>query len=571
MACKASTIGRFAFAFVALGGLWAASSYADDPYNAAKLEAEGAIIGDIVLDKANVFDLNDPAENNAFYRLANLFHVVTKDKVIRKQLLFKSGDAYSKRVADESERVLRQNQYLFDAQITPVRYENGIVDLSVKTRDLWSLQPELSISRQGGENSTTVGLDESNLLGSGTRVRFMRDEDVDRDQTIFEISDKHVGNSWVSAVIRYADNSDGHSNGISAVRPFHELDARWSAGVQLWDDERREALYELGEEAAEYRQEREYYSAFGGWSKGLQGSHARRWTAGIVYDDTRFEPVIDGLLPAAIPENRKLVYPFIGFELVEDQFETSTNRDQISRTEDFMMGKHVSATLGWSDDSFGADRDALIYFARASRGFGSLQKNALLLSSSIRGRLESGEVANAQLSVNARYYRTQSEKRLFFTSLRATAGQNLDLDNPVQLGGDTGLRGYPLRYQNGESKLLVTAEQRYFTDWYPFRLIRVGAAMFADVGRVWGPSPVGEERKSWLADVGFGLRLALTRSSSRKVIHVDVAFPLRRPVFAGIPAQLLGAQAWITNRYDQHGDIRVLQNSTTDAADQQIV
>jgi hypothetical protein len=80
MACKASTIGRFAFAFVALGGLWAANSYADDPYNAAKLEAEGAIIGDIVLDKANVFDLNDPAENNAFYRLANLFQNASCDK-----------------------------------------------------------------------------------------------------------------------------------------------------------------------------------------------------------------------------------------------------------------------------------------------------------------------------------------------------------------------------------------------------------------------------------------------------------------------------------------------------------
>ena len=526
MACRASTVSRFAFAFVALGGLWAGSSYANDPYDAAKLEAEGAVIGDIVLDKANVFDLNDPAENNAFYRLANLIHVVTKDKVIRKQLLFKSGDTYSKRVADESERVLRKNQYLFDAKITPVHYENGVVDLSVATRDLWSLQPELSLSRKGGENSTTIGLDESNLLGSGTRVRFLRDEDVDRDQTIFEISDKHVGNSWVSAVIRYADNSDGHSNGMSAVRPFHELDARWSAGVRLWDDDRREALYELGNEAAEYQQEREYFSAFGGWSRGLQGSHARRWTAGIVYDNNRFEPVIDGALPVAVPEDRKLVYPFIGFELVEDEFETSTNRDQISRTEDFMMGKHVSATLGWSDETFGADRDALIYFARASRGFGSLQKNALLLSSSIRGRLESGKAVNALLSINARYYRTQSEKRLFFSSLNATAGQNLDLDNPVRLGGDTGLRGYPLRYQNGESKLLVTVEQRYFTDWYPFRLIRVGGAIFADAGRVWGPNPVGEERKGWLADVGFGLRLALTRSSSRKVIHVDVAFPL---------------------------------------------
>ena len=526
MACLASSISRHAFAFVALGSLWAGGSYANEPYDAAKLEAEGAVIGEIVLDKANVFDLNDPAENNAFYRLANLIHVVTKDKVIRKQLLFKSGDIYSKRVADESERVLRQNQYLFDAKITPVRYENGVVDLSVETRDLWSLQPELSLSRKGGENSTTFGLEESNLLGSGTRVRFLRDEDVDRDQTIFEISDKHVGNSWVSAMIRYSDNSDGHSNGISAVRPFHELDARWSAGVRLWDDDRREALYELGNEAAEYQQEREYYSAFGGWSKGLQGSHARRWTAGIVYDDNRFAPVINGSFPAALPADRKLVYPFIGFELVEDVFETSINRDQISRTEDFLMGKHVSATLGWADETFGSDRDALIYFAGASRGFGSLQKNALLLSGSVRGRLESGNAANTQLSINARYYRTQSEKRLFFTSLSATAGQNLDLDNPVQLGGDSGLRGYPLRYQNGESKLLVTVEQRYFTDWYPFRLVRVGAAAFADVGRVWGPNPVGEERKGWLADVGFGLRLALTRSSSRKVIHVDVAFPL---------------------------------------------
>jgi hypothetical protein len=150
MACNASTSRRFAFALVALGGLWAGPIYADDSYDVATLESQGAVIGDIVLEKANVFDLSDPAESGAFYRVANLIHVVTKDKVIRKQLLFKSGDAYSKRVTDESERVLRQNQYLFDAKITPLRFENGVVDLAVATRDLWSLQPELSLSRKGG-------------------------------------------------------------------------------------------------------------------------------------------------------------------------------------------------------------------------------------------------------------------------------------------------------------------------------------------------------------------------------------------------------------------------------------
>ncbi|MDH3491399.1 MAG: BamA/TamA family outer membrane protein, partial [Gammaproteobacteria bacterium] len=106
------------------------------------------------------------------------------------------------------------------------------------------------------------------------------------------------------------------------------------------------------------------------------------------------------------------------------------------------------------------------------------------------------------------------------------AGHSLDLDNPVQLGGDNGLRGYPLRYQSGDSKMLVTVEQRYFTDWYPFRLVRIGGAVFADAGRVWGRNPVGSEPYSWLSNVGFGLRFAPTRSSAGKMIHLDVAFPL---------------------------------------------
>ena len=71
-----------------------------------------------------------------------------------------------------------------------------------------------------------------------------------------------------------------------------------------------------------------------------------------------------------------------------------------------------------------------------------------------------------------------------------------------------------MRYQSGESKLLLTLEQRYFTDWYPFRLVRIGAAVFADVGRVWGRNPLGDEPYEWLSDVGLGLRFAPTRSST---------------------------------------------------------
>lgn len=490
------------------------------------LERDNAVIGKITFNKMNVFDLSIPKENNWLYRLANRLHIVTKDKVINKQLLFRSGDTYSTRLNDESERILRQNSYFFDAEITPTRYENGRVDLSIATRDVWTLSPDISVSRSGGENRTKFGIEETNFLGTGQSLRIARIDNVDRTSNSFEFADRHLGRSWVSATLQIADNSDGKRNLISAIRPFYSLDSRWSAGGWLLDEDRRSTLYVLGEEAAEYQHKQDYVSAFGGWSKGLDDGWVRRWTTGFVHDDNRFSAVQDATLPAAIPGDRKLVYPFIGLEIVEDQFETSSNRDQIGKTEDFYLGSRLSTSLGWSDKSLGADRDALIVSARAGRGFGSLKKNALLLSLHADGRLESGHIRNGLLTTDIRYYRTQSEKRLFFATLSATAGHALDLDNPVQLGGDSGLRGYPLRYQSGESKALITIEQRYFTDWYPFRLLRIGGAVFADAGRVWGYDPLGGERFGWLTDVGFGLRFAPTRSSARKMIHLDIAFPL---------------------------------------------
>jgi len=511
---------------IALATIMSTTVLASDLPDGEALEKEGAVIGEIRFEKSNVFDLSNPEENNWLYRLANRLHIVTKDKVIRKQLLFCSGDRYSKRLVGESARILRQKQYLGDADIRPVHYDNGVVDLAVLTRDVWTLSPDISISRSGGENRTKIGLEETNLFGRGRLVRVARIDNVDRTSDSFEFADKHLGRSWVSAFLRIADNSDGKSNFLSAIRPFHALDARWSLGGWILDDDRRSTLYALGEEVAEYQHERDYQSLFGGWSRGLRNGKARRWTAGLVFDDNHFSAVADPTLPAAIPEDRKLVYPFVGLEIIEDQFETARNRDQIGQTEDFYMGSRLFASLGWSSESLGADRDALIFSARAARGFGSLEKNAVLLSAQTSGRVESGNAVNSLFTVNARYYRTQSEKRLFFATLSAIAGHSLDLDNPVQIGGDTGLRGYPLRYQSGDSKMLVTVEQRYFTDWYPFRLVRIGGAIFADAGRVWGSNTQGERRYDWLTNIGFGLRFKLTRGQADKIVHLDVAFPL---------------------------------------------
>ena len=496
------------------------------PLDEARLEADEVVIGEIILDKQDVFDLSNPKENNWFFRLANKWHIITKDPVITNQLLLDSGDVYSKRLADESERILRRNVYFYDVTVKPVNHQDGKVDLLISTKDVWTLNPGFSVSRKGGENKTVIDIEELNLLGHGQLIRLARTDDVDRISKSIEFEDKTLGDSWVALRALYADNSDGESGLLRLVRPFYALDSRWSAGVSLSDINQRGVLYDLGEKAAEYQQERRFYSAFGGWSAGLKNGWVRRYTAGVVFDEHRYSNVLDATLPPAIPANRKFVYPFFGIEIVEDSFEKTRNRNQIKKTEDIQTGTHFAASVGWSDEDFDADQDALLYSASASRLFGALDKTALALSVSTSGRLAQGDMANALTSVSARYSHRFSEKHSFFTTISTSYGHDLDLDNPVELGGDTGLRGYPLRYQTGDSRFLLSIEQRYFWDWYPLRLLRVGGAVFADIGRTWGDHPLGGEELGWLKDVGFGLRFAPTRTGSRKVVHLDIAFPL---------------------------------------------
>lgn len=501
--------------------------YADDKLPAnAELEASGAVIGNIVVERANVFDTSQAGENKSIFRLANRWHIITREAVIREQLLFTTGEPFSARLLAESERLLRQNAYLYDAKIEAVRIDDGVVDIRVRSKDLWTLMPGLSVSRSGGENRSRVSVSERNLLGQGVSVGLSYRENVDRNSTSFHYRDRNLGNSWTSLLAEVSDSSDGDTLNLSLIRPFYALDSRWSAGGSIFDDSREVSFYALGNEVAEYAGETKFHTAYFGWSAGLSDGWVGRWSTGMVFDERRFSAVSNGTLPSLIPADRKFVYPFIGFELLQDKFEASANRDHIDRTEDFFLGTRLWASVGIATDGIGADRESIIYRLEASRSFGSIQDRALLLSSSLLGRIDAGHAANTEFSLQARYYAQISDRRLFFMSLEARRGQDLDLDNVLQLGGDTGLRGYPLRYQSGESKLLLSAEQRYFTDWYPLKLARVGGAVFVDIGRTWGDNSLGRPAAGWLKDVGIGLRLVPTRSSGRDVIHLDIAFPL---------------------------------------------
>jgi hypothetical protein len=491
-----------------------------------ELEAAGAVIGKVKVVVGDVFDTSIVGEDGWLYRTANHLHIQTRPSVIRGQLLFAEGDPYNHRLMLETERNLRAQDYLYDAQIVPVAWDGHVVDLEVRTRDVWTLNPGVNFNRKGGENAFGVQLEEDNLLGTGQQIGIQWDDNVDRQTLSVSFFDPHFRHSFTQLGLAYADADDGSTKLLNLNRPFYALDVRRAGGLHLFDNERNDARYVLGKNVGEFNHLSEYYQAHAGWSRGLQGRWVRRWTAGATYDRNRFAPDPAEPLGGPLPEDRELVYPWVGFELVEDSFQERVNQDQIRRTEDVLVGLRASARLGYASEALGSDRDALIGSAYVQDGADLDARQSVFGSMSASGRIESGELVNGVLSAEGRYYLATSRNSKFYAAISGAVTEQLDTELQLLLGGDNGLRGYPLRYQAGTARALFTVEQRYYTKWYPFRLFHVGAAAFFDMGRTWGRDVTGFESSGLLKDVGVGLRLGSSRSSFGNVVHIDLAFPL---------------------------------------------
>ena len=496
------------------------------------LETSGAVIGEVRLVRVNVFDPTIPDENIPLFRFINRIHIVSRESTIATQLLFRPGDRYEASAMRETERRLRSNGYLADALIRPVAYADGKVDVEVVTQDTWTLKPQLGFGRKGGSNTTSVGLEEQNFLGFGSRLAFTYEQNVDRETRTLEYKDANLTADHWQLAAQVADNSDGAKQALSAERPFYALDTRWATGVSLRNETRIDSVYDLGEIVERFKTHEREATAYGGWSAGVHDGWVTRWTGGLTFDERHAADVEDATTPAPrLPADRRLVYPWIGVELVQDDFREERNFNLIGRVEDLALGWQAKLRLGLATQALGSDRDAWVFDGSASKGFGWNGAHTTLLNAAANGRVEKGALADAVFSVAARHYWRQTSRNTLFTGLSLDHGVNLDVDKQLTLGGDNGLRGYPLRYRTGQSRWLFTLEERVFTDWYPFRLFSVGAAAFFDMGGVAGSSlvtapPPPEPPRKVLRDIGVGLRLGNMRSALGNVVHIDVAHPL---------------------------------------------
>ena len=481
---------------------------------------EGLPILEVTIDNNDIFDLQQEDQNLWIHRWANRLHINTRSKTIEEQLLFDPRDGYNQRLIDETERLLRSRNYIHKAEITAEEVCGKGVKLTVTTTDNWTLTPSITASRSGGETRTSLEIEEANLLGLGTEIKILTESDEKRDSDAFVYRDKNwLGNHKILK-LELADNSDGHVYRVDLERPFIKQDSKYAWSVRPSSVERENPIYEQGDEVAKVGEINDSLLLSYGWSDGLVDDSVSRYRLGWFANRLRYNSVDDPNIE--LPEDVDKSYPFFEYEHLNIKYVERINFRVMGITEDIKLGSSLRTRIGWKDEAYESTQEGHILEFEYSFGSFISTHNLGLFDLSLSHESNKTIDDTGRIEMRGQLYNFRGVNHSYVFSSRLEAAQNPELFERIEVGGDSGLKGYPVRFQNGERAFTLSAERRVYFNLYLWQLFKFGFAVFAEAGSAWdsGEDPV------WLSDVGTGLRLVSTRQSSSKVLHFDIAFPL---------------------------------------------
>lgn len=473
------------------------------------------LIGEIEIERKEIFDPAREDEDHWIFRLANTLHIATREAVIRQELLFAPGDPLDPELLAQTERNLRAFSFLRNARVTHSQTSEGTAKVKVETWDSWSTELQVGFATAGDVGTWVIGVAEKNLLGRGKHLEVARRSDIDRDSGTILYRDPRIAGSRLSTEAMVSDLSDGRLAAFRLSRPFYSTLTPWAFFFGVNGFDRLDPLYDDGEKVTELRHVRrggefELARALSRSSTSAVRFHLayRRWEDEVARDLRSF-----GVIE-------------VGLSLRRHRFLKLTHVNAFENPEDFNLGREAAAFFGVSTEALGGEpANAVFVLLEERRGFQLGSERFVLARLGWRARHRHRRVENSLAVAQADYYHKVSPRQLIAASAQFRYGARLDPEIQLSLGADTGLRGYPVRQFTGNRSLLLTAEHRWFVADEIARLISIGLAGFVDAGYVW---PEGESVAlgDLRADLGIGLLIGRNRFSSRRGMRLDLAYAL---------------------------------------------
>lgn len=489
-------------------------------------------ISEIEITIHPIFDESKPEENNALFRLVNRLHLGTHKSVISRDLLVKPGDPADEHKLAESERILRTRRYLSKASVRS-ETDGDKTKVSVDAYQVWTLLPNVNFSHAGGKSNYSLGLSDSNFLGYGKTLNVTHNSDNQRSGDSFEYRDPNTGWHQTKLQLVYENNSDGSRRLVDFERPYFALATPNAGGVMREEFDEQQAVYDLGEEVDRFGHKVEQLQLnYGSKIRWLSDDeHIHRWNLGHSERRDDFINLDNSTGLVTLPQDREFKTTWAEYQFIRDGYIEGHNIQQINRVEDLNLGLQARLRLGYASSIYADYDGSSLLEAAIAKGYRLGQQQLLLANLGASGFYRAGQIYQGLASAQVDYHWNNFSRAQVYVHLEAARGLRLFRDQPLILGGETGLRGYPINYQQGDKRYLLTLEQRFFGEREWFSLFHLGFALFYDQGRAWGDSLMPQTQTGQLRDLGIGLRISGTRNGNRdegahNVLHLDLATPL---------------------------------------------
>jgi hypothetical protein len=544
----------------------------------------GKVIGRVHIYNEDVF-----AEKSAFLQFFNLFHVTTRERAIRNELVIGEGEVWDQERVEETARRLRDPLWSSVIAAIPVTSaEAGKVELFVVTRDIWSLRLNTQYTFQEGQlTNLSTSISENNFLGT----RSVLAAAVTMDQGTLAVGPLFIDKNLlgqhvelrarVDAIVNRDDllersdwNREGSQSTIALSRNLWSLASEWGAGATFTHryaidrsfvgTSLRQVHCPLDGSECETRgfdpamvpaEERlPYIYEMRRW--GVSTFAVRQWggkqlkhQVQIGYGVDSQRPRLLGSFPgtaeqrapfqdAVLPRSEVTSVPLVGYGLFTPWYRTLRNVSTYDLAEDVRFGPELDVTYGVGLKALGGDNNFQRGNVSLSWTLPWCRDGFVRGGGSASTRRQDGRWIDNTASASVRAVTPTYEYGRLVALVTIATRWNDEANRFLSVGSDDGLRGFSINEFSGQRLVRGNFELRSIP--YPIWVFRVGGVLFYDVG---GADDT-LQRLQLHHDVGIGFR-ALTPQTSRELFRFDLAFPLDDGIRTrrGSPAFIAGFES----------------------------
>lgn len=482
---------------------------AQDPYR----PYENRPIGEVNLKVLDPFgeSITDPEgePDNILERLGNFIHVPSWPGQVRDYFLFEEGDLLNPLMLSETERLLRTNLAVYDAEVfVQERPFSDTVDVLVLVQDRWNYSANgryRPLSKSG-----SLSLSDNNFVGLGHRLglgySFSGNAPFEQWNLNGSYLVPNIASTFLSTYASFSLSTLGSSYSFRLNRPFYAPTVKWAggAGMSLINFQ----MYTLKDSVIQLTplqsSLQDVWLARALDREKLTKSWEFQKVIALRYWRVRF-PKHPPLTPEMVFNLRERDNVFASFSLTSRQFFQDRYIFSFGRTEDVPVGRMLAMIGGIELSPIG------------NRPYAGVQAGTSSYNSST-GYFSYGLEAGTYFTPSRLEESVMAGQFMYFTNLlpiwswntrhylwaRGVFGYNRYPDQVLELDDEEGIRGLYASAIEGRHKLVMNYEFNAFPPWRVLGFQMAGV-LFIDLAWL-GKSENPLTHKQLYQGYGIGVR-----------------------------------------------------------------